>query len=263
MDESRCWTTYRFCSRELGIGVELTEWRGEKESEYVVQRDAFRDEILAAIDARGSAGFQENGTGWTVVLNLKDRPPKTRSKRAEVIAHLLDGVSEFVRASRSQVRQEEIIEVPLCELPSALQLYFNSITLLYFPLGNPGAVVQRRKFEVSLNPSRGGIAICSFHERFYEKAIVGAEKYSVERQSLGLDKLWLVIHYSSPGVFVEPIRELGLQVGYGDHRRKRQETVAEQLKIVAQKIGGGPFERVYFLIDCQPVPFSAEIWCQS
>lgn len=69
-----------FVSRELGIGVELTEWRGEKKSEYVVQRDVFRDEILAAIDARGSAGFQENGTGWTVVLNLKDRPPKTRSK---------------------------------------------------------------------------------------------------------------------------------------------------------------------------------------
>jgi hypothetical protein len=129
----------------------------------------------------------------TVVLNLKDRPPKTRSKRADVIAQLLDRVSELVRASRSQGRQHEIIEVPLRELPPALQLYFNSITLLYFPVSNPGAVVQRRKFEVSLNPSHGGIAICSFHQRLYEKAIVGAEKYSIEKQGLGLEKLWLIL----------------------------------------------------------------------
>jgi hypothetical protein len=70
----------------------------------------------------------------------------------------------------------------------------------------------------------------------------------------------LVVHYSSPGVFREPLAELAMDIGYGEHRRKSQKAVAEKLKVIAQELGGGPFDRIYFLVDCQPDPFSELIF---
>ena len=73
---------------------------------------------------------------------------------------------------------------------------------------------------------------------------------------VGLQQLWLVVHYSSPGVFVEPLTELHIEIGYGDHRHQSQRTAAIQLRNIANEIGCGPFDRIYFLVDCQPDPFS-------
>jgi hypothetical protein len=53
-----------------------------------------------------------------------------------------------------------------------------------------------------------------------------------------------------------------MDIGYGEHRRKSQEVVAQKLKGIAQEIGGGPFDHVYFLVDCQPDPFSQLIFAQ-
>jgi hypothetical protein len=51
-----------------------------------------------------------------------------------------------------------------------------------------------------------------------------------------------------------------MDIGYGEHRRKSQKAVAEKLKVIAQELGGGPFDRIYFLVDCQPDPFSELIF---
>jgi hypothetical protein len=37
-----------FVNAELKIGVELTEWRGEDQSQWVEERDRFRSELLTA-----------------------------------------------------------------------------------------------------------------------------------------------------------------------------------------------------------------------
>ena len=68
------------------------------------------------------------------------------------------------------------------------------------------------------------------------------------------DQLWLAVHYSSPGVFPEPMTELQMDIGYGEHRHASQRAVAEKLKPIAQAVGAGPFDRIYFLVDCQPDP---------
>jgi hypothetical protein len=47
-----------------------------------------------------------------------------------------------------------------------------------------------------------------------------------------------------------------MDIGYGDHRHQSQQTVAIQLRNIANEIGCGPFNRIYFLVDCQPDPFA-------
>ena len=246
---------------EMRIGVELTEWRGKEESEWVAQRDRFRDDVLHAMDHKGLVRFRcRDGAGWTALLDVI-RLPNT-SKRPAVIAQLLKFLCEL-EANPSRFKDSYGgIHVPRLELPFGLGSYFNGIGVLDFPSNNLGVVVTEMASN-SCNESQNGaaVAIRAFRKRLYEKAIEGAEKYRLEKQRLGLEQLWLIIHYSSPDVFVEPIKELGLQIGYGEHRRKTQEAVAAQLKIVAQEIGGGPFDRVSFLVACQhqPDPFSADL----
>jgi hypothetical protein len=107
------------------------------------------------------------------------------------------------------------------------------------------------------------VAISSFRQRLIDKAIIGADKYIREKERLQLDELWLVVHYSSPGVFPEPLAELGMDIRYGTHRRISQKAVATKLKEVAREIGEGPFDRIYFLVDCQPDPFAELIWLRG
>ena len=64
-------------------------------------------------------------------------------------------------------------------------------------------------------------------------------------------------------MFNQPLTELGMDIGFGDHRHKSQEVVAEKLKVIAQEIGGGPFDRIYFLVDCQPNPFAKLIYIKA
>jgi len=156
----------------------------------------------------------------------------------------------------------DVVEVPLVAFPPQLKLYFNGISLLYFPTLNLGIVVQKRA-TISATKGRAvspSVALTSFRNGLKAKAITRGERYLREKRRIGLKWLWLVIHYSSPDKFIEPMRELGLQVGYGDHRRETQLKVAAALESSAREIGSGPFDHVYFLVDCQPDPFCSEIF---
>jgi hypothetical protein len=240
-----------FICPELKIGIELTEWLSHKASQWVVERDRFRAEILDAIAERPSPTFREGGTGITVQIYILRQPP-SRSEKQNFIALLLDFLENYVQANRAALRAENGATLPGSALPSALQRYVADILLYVFPSHNLGVVVSRGRLILD-------VAIDAFRDRLKEKVIAGCEKYMRERQKLALKELWLVVHYSSPGIFPEPFSELGLQVGYGPHRRESQRAVAEELAAVAREIGCGPFDRIFFSVDCQPEAFAAEI----
>ena len=68
-----------------------------------------------------------------------------------------------------------------------------------------------------------------------------------------------MIHYNSPGIFNAPFDELGMQVGYGAHRRESQDRTAARASTMLTDIGKGPFDRVFLTIDCQPEPYTSEL----
>ncbi|MGO9453542.1 MAG: hypothetical protein ACLQDV_21215 [Candidatus Binataceae bacterium] len=248
-----------FVSPTLRIGVELTEWLGQDQSQWVQERDRFRKELIDAIESRNLVNFLPGGVGCTAVINLIAEPPATHDKAA-VINDLLDFLVDFEQDHRSQFQTDGIIEVPQTQLPVKLRVRFNAITIIHFPSNNPAVVVQRRKlgFDYAVRQP-GDVAIRAFRKILTRKIVEGAEKYLSEKQLLGLGQLWLVVHYSSPGIFLEPMTELGLQIGYGEPRRKSQQAVAAKLRPIAQETGLGSFDRIYFLVDRQPEPFSSEL----
>jgi hypothetical protein len=146
-----------------------------------------------------------------------------------------------------------------------VQGVISPITIFEFPPSNIGIIVRATQdvFDPAAPPKGSDMALSSFRHRLIDKSLTGADKYIREKRLLQLDELWLVVHYSSPGVFPEPLVELGMDIGYGMHRRISQEAVAAKLKEVAQEVGGGPFDRIYFLVDCQPDPFAELIWLKG
>jgi hypothetical protein len=250
-----------FINAEMRIGVELTEWRGQEQSQWVEERDRFREELLAAIEERGSSTFKRGGKGYTAEIQLEDGPPSRGSKQ-KIIADLLDFLDNFARTARFRFSPHGIADFPSAELPAALKQWISSIAIYEFPLGNLGIVVRRKGtgFDPALPNPISDVAISSFRERLTEKCVAGAAKYAREKAGLQLQELWLVVHYSSPGVFVEPLTELHMGIGYGEHRHRSQGAVAEKLKQIARGINGGPFDRIYFLVDCQPEPFAELIY---
>jgi hypothetical protein len=131
-----------FINTRDGIGVELTEWRGQEQSQWVEERDRFRYELFAAIEERGSSPFAPGGKGYTAQVYLKNGPP-SRANKAAVIACLLDFLHDFMRTDRSRFDKHGIATIAACELPVMLQSCINSITIYIFPAGNLGIVVHQ------------------------------------------------------------------------------------------------------------------------
>jgi hypothetical protein len=246
-----------FVNAELKIGVELTEWRGQDQSQWVEERDRFRSELLTAITEKGLTQFGRGTAGFTAQIYLENGPP-SRHRKPAIINQLLNFLVNFVRSAPSRLSPYWSATITDIELPSELRPYIQSITVYVFVTGNLGIVVSagRTTYDPSLPEVHSTVALDAFRERLTEKAISGAERYAREKALLGLQQLWLVVHYSSPGVFVEPLTELHIEIGYGDHRHQSQRTAAIQLRNIANEIGCGPFDRIYFLVDCQPDPFS-------
>jgi hypothetical protein len=253
-----------FVHEEKRIGVELTEWRGMERSQWVEERDRFRAELERAIEERRLANFAPGETGYTAEIQLRHGSP-TRGSKPEIIEELLGFLDDFVRTKQARFSRHRIAYIRDDELPSMLQRVISRITLFEFPPGNIGIIVRAAQnvFDPAAPATASDVALRSFRQRLIDKAVKGADKYIREKELLQLDELWLVVHYSSPGVFPEPLSELGMDIGYGRHRRISQQAVAAKLKEVAEEIGGGPFERIYFLVDCQPEPFAELIWLKA
>jgi len=248
-----------FISTETRIGVELTEWRGQAQSKWVEDRDRFRGELLAAIEEQGLTAFRPGGAGYTAQIYLHDGPPGRRNK-PRIVTDLLNFLADFVRTKRPRFAPHRIAYILAPELPVSLRSCVDFIIIYEFPAPNIEIVLHKKgtDFDPSLAQPVSDLAINSFRERIREKTIAGATRYAREKESLQLLQLWLVVH--SPGVFPEPMFELGMEIGYGKHKLKSQEAVAEKLKPITEELGRGPFDRIYFLVDRQPHPFAQLIF---
>src|ERR1700726_814728 len=84
-----------FVNAELKIGVELTEWRGQDQSQWVEERDRFRSELLTAITEKGLTQFGRGTAGFKAKIFLKNGPPSRQRNRAK-INQLLNFLVNFV-----------------------------------------------------------------------------------------------------------------------------------------------------------------------
>jgi hypothetical protein len=250
-----------FVQEEQRIGVELTEWRAQEQSKWVEQRDTFRDELQDAIRRRGLTQFGRGGAGYTPVIYLENGSPRLRRKH-KIINNLLSFLDDFVRINGSRFSSQTIVHIPASELPTTVRPEINSVSLHAFPLSNTGIVVSGTPF----NPQSSALVpdnpFATFLERVTEKAIEGAHKYLCEKANLQLRELWLVIHYSSPDVYPEPLIEM--DIGYAG--RESQKAAGAKLKAAIdarEDITRGPFDRIYFLVDCQPDPVSQLIFSKQ
>lgn len=130
-----------FVNAELKIGVELTEWRGQDQSQWVEERDRFRSELLTAITEKGLTQFGRGTAGFTAQIYLENGPP-SRHRKPAIINQLLNFLVNFVRSAPSRLSPYWSATITDIELPSELRPYIQSITVHVFVTGNLGIVVS-------------------------------------------------------------------------------------------------------------------------
>jgi hypothetical protein len=251
-----------FVARDGAIGVELSEWLDPNAAKWVNERDRLRDQIESEIASRNLVQFQPGGRTWrcTVQVHVADLPTRGERKNS-VIDELITFMVEFERTNKPAIYQgQAIATVFASHLPRALSPFFAEIIFYGFPPPNLGVTLTKALTVDGVHGGETDSALRSLRQTFEAKIISKSEMYAEEKRSLGLAELWLVVHYSSPGVFNAPMNELGLSVGYGSFRRETQDRVASVAETLLQEIGGGPFDRVFLMIDCQPDPYVLEVW---
>src|SRR6266852_2911592 len=244
---------------EGGIGVELGEWLDREQAQWVAERDRLRDQIESEIEKRGLVQFQAGGRDPRCTVEVYVDQLPSRTEKQQVIDELIHFMVEFERNHKSEIyRPYGIISVSGSELPESLSAHFTRLSFFGFPAQNLG-VPLTKAFDAG-QQVRSDSALRSLAETLEAKIITKAGTYRAEKQRVGLSELWLVIHYSSPGVFNGPLLELRMEVGYGAHRKASQDNVAGMAKTLFHKLGGGgPFDHVFLMIDCQPDPYVSEL----
>ncbi len=244
---------------EGGIGVELGEWLDREQAQWVAERDRLRDQIESEIEKRGLVQFQAGGRDPRCTVQVYVDQLPSRTEKQQVVDELIHFMVEFERNHKSEIyRPHGIISVSGSRLPQCLSAHFTHLSFFGFPAQNLG-VPLTKAFDAG-QPVRSDSALRSLAETLEAKIITKAGTYRAEKQRVGLSELWLVIHYSSPGVFNGPLLELGMEVGYGAHRKASQDSVASKAKSLLHKLGGGgPFDRVFLMIDCQPDPYVSDL----
>jgi hypothetical protein len=242
-----------------GIGVELGEWLDRLQAQWVAERDRFRNEIESEIVKRDLVQFQTGGRDPRCTVHGYVEQLPGGAKKQQVIDELIQFMVEFEKNHKTEIcRPYGCVSVSGSQLPQSLSAYFTRLSFFGFLAQNLG-VPLTKAFDIG-QPARSDSALQSLTETLKAKIITKAETYRTEKQRVGLSELWLVIHYSSPGVFDGPMRELGMDVGYGTHRKASQESVAARAKTLLRKLGGGgPFDHVFLMIYCQPDPYVSRL----
>jgi hypothetical protein len=240
-----------FVWHEGGIGVEFGEWLDHEQTRWVAERDRLREQIELEVERRGLRQFQGEGQDprCTVQVDV-DRLPG-RADKAQIIDELIRFMVEFETNHNLEIYQPNgHLCVSRSQLPQGLSLYFTRLSFFGFLYGGNLGVPVMKAFVIG-QPLQADSALRSLRETLSTKIVEKGDTYRVEKQRLGLSELWLVVHYSSPGVFNAPLLELRVEVGYGVHRMATQERVANMAKALLRELGElGAFDRVFFLICC-------------
>jgi len=244
------------------VGVELCEWMDREQAQWVAERERFRAQIELEIKTRGLYQFEYFGPRSRCTVQAWVIKLPGRGEKAKVIDDLLGFMVEFERARSSEIYQSStpIAGVRGSLVPASLAPFFAQILFYGWPIGaGLGVPLTKATVFEGAPPAEPDSAIRSLRQALTAKTVEKAEIYEAEKQRLGLFELWLVVHYSSPGVFNAPYAELGMQVGYGEHRRESQGRTAAMASTLLDETGNGPFDRVFLMIDCQPDTYVSEI----
>jgi hypothetical protein len=243
------------------VGVELCEWMDREQAQWVTERDHFRTQIQSEIAKRGLYQFEYFGPRSCCTVQAWVIKLPGRGEKAKVIDDLLGFMVEFERTKSSQIyRGMGIAEATSRALPAHLAPFFARILFYGFPTGTGlGVPLTKASAFEGARPEAMDSAVRSLGTALTAKIVQKAESYETEKRRLGLSELWLVVHYSSPGVFNAPYTELGMQVGHGAHRRESQDRTAARASTLLNEIGKGSFDRVFLMIDCQPETYVSEL----
>lgn len=250
-----------FIWREGGIGIELCEWLDSQQAQWVAERGRFREEIELEIRERNLVQFSPGGSSPRCTVEVVVTKVPSQSDKPKAIDELIQFMVEFERSHKEEIYGGRMIAEPSKDLwPSSLSSFVGHLIFYGFPGQNLGVPVRRASVFDGGQAAESNSAIRSLRQALRAKIVTKAEIYEVEKRRLSLSELWLVLHYSSPGVFNAPFVELKMEVGYGAHRRASQEKVATIAATIVCELGGGAFDRIFFMIDCQPDVYVSELW---
>jgi len=250
-----------FIWRDRGIGVELCEWLDPEQAQWVAERDRFREEIESEIERRKLVQFLPGGRSSRCTVEVLVSKLPGRSDKQKVIDELIQFMVEFEGSHKDEIYRGSVIaHVSQGLLPSSLSAFLAGLIFYGFPGQNLGVPVRKAYVFDGGQAVESDSAARSLEQAVRAKIVTKAGTYEAEKRRLSLSGLWLVVHYSSPGVFNAPFVELKMQVGYGAHRRASQDKVAMLAATIVRKIGGGAFDSVFFMIDCQPETYVSQLW---
>ncbi len=229
-----------------GVGVELTEWLHQNQTQRARETEKFEQEIVSAAEARHLTAFLKSFDAsdlprYVVVVHTREVP--RQRDREEVTTRLLDFLvaCDKPRSAR-ELRYGRIFGQ--AELPEALGHYFATVQIRC-ATGN---------INLGLSIARGGSfasedALKALLTVMRDKLEAKLDLYQKTRREKQLEALHLLVHYGRGFVWNTPYHGIGLREGRSLDERTSRQVISERASRYAASVSGGAFDRIFLLFD--------------
>lgn len=238
------------------IGVELGEWLHEEQTRSSVQSHRYEDEINCTAKRRGLTPFlksfkRSNIDRYFVLATPRSLP--RRKERLAAIDALLSFLADAPRPSSEFERRRGKI-FGLADLPKQLEPFFSHVSIHIAPNINLGIQLNRA---TSFDSEDAYLAL---EKLLRDKLVRKCRLYEVAKQSKGLTRLWLVVHYGLAFGINSPFEGIAIRQGLGADAATSLQLIVNRAHESIERAAGQPFDRVVLLLDFSPRPLCFELW---
>ena len=94
----------------------------------------------------------------------------------------------------------------------------------------------------------------------HDKLVTKCRLYEAAKQSKGLTRLWLVVHYGRAFGINSPFEGIGIRQGLGADAATSLQIVVNRAHELIERAAGQPFDRIVVFWDFSPRALCFELW---
>lgn len=238
------------------IGVELGEWLHEEQTRRSVQSHTYEDEINRAAQRRGLKpflkSFKRSNTDRYMVIATPRLLPRAKDRQATIDALLSFLATAPPPSGDFERRRGKGFGAGV--LPKELQPFFSHVSMHIEPEINLGIQLNR---SASSDPEDAYLAL---EKRLHVKLVQKGSRYADAKQSKGLTRLWLVVHYGRAFGINSPFESIGIRQGLGADPATSLQIIVNRAHDSIERATGQPFDRVVLFLDFLSPPLCFELW---